>query len=164
MTFLTALLEGLSAAGVEFVVIGGVAAGAHGSTRVTFDLDVCYAPTSENRKRLAKVLRGWKAYLRGVEPGLPFEMDERALATSRVLTLTTTLGDLDVMDEVAGIGGYEAVLAQSVLVEAGGTRFRVLDLPGLLVAKRATRRPRDIAQIPELEALLARRNELRKGG
>jgi len=162
--FFTECLEGLTGGGVEFVVIGGVAAGVHGSARVTFDLDICYDPTPANRQRLARVLQRWRASLRGVEPGLPFELDERALATSRVLTLTTTLGDLDVMDEVAGIGGYPEVLAASVPAAAGGTRFRILDLPGLIKAKRAARRPKDLEQIPELEALLQIRDELRKRG
>jgi hypothetical protein len=43
-------------AGVDFVVIGGVAATFHGSVRVTYDLDICYSRISSNVKRLAPAL------------------------------------------------------------------------------------------------------------
>jgi hypothetical protein len=143
---------------VRFVVIGGVAAGLHGVGRATFDLDICYDPSAANRERLAQVLSDWGAYLRGVEPGLPFTMDARQLLITPVLTLTTSTGDLDVMDRVAGVGEFPAVLAQSVKTRVGEVAFRILDLPALVAAKRASARPKDLEQLPELEALL----ELRK--
>ena len=156
----TELIVGLADAAVDFVLVGGLAAGVHGSTRVTFDLDICYSPAPENRERLAALLAEWNAYLRGVEPGLPFVMDARALGTSHVLTLTTSLGDVDVMDAVDGVGPYSDVARQSVEAEFAGRRIRVLDLPALLKAKRATKRQKDAEQIPELEALLELRKKL----
>ena len=148
-------LEDLNRAGVRYVVIGGVAATLHGSASVTFDLDVCYDPARTNRERLSDLLRSWGAYLRGVEPGLPFELDAQALATSHVLTLTTRLGDVDIMDNVAGIGGYAEVAANAVELDVGdGLRCRILDLPALIRAKRAAGRSKDKQQLPELEALL----------
>jgi hypothetical protein len=150
----------LTRADVRFVVIGGVAAGLHGSARATFDLDICYDPSFENRTRLAQVLVTWHAYLRGVEPGLPFTMDARQLAIAPVMTLVTDTGDLDVMDRVQGLGTFDVVRSRSVEAQLGEVVFRILDLPALIVAKRASARPRDLAQLPELEALL----ELRRRG
>lgn len=63
------------------------------------------------------------------------------------------------MDRVLGVGQYEAVLARSIEVAYRDVRLRVLDLPALIAAKRATGRPKDRDQLPELEALL----ELREG-
>ncbi len=162
MTLYRAPLLDLTRAGVRFVVIGGVAAGLHGSARVTFDLDVCYDPSAANRERLAAVLAAWKAHLRGADPGLPFVLDARALATSHVLTLSTAaMGDIDVMDSVAGVGDFAAVLAASAELDVGeGLRCPVLGLPALIRAKRAARRRKDMDQLPELEALL----ELREKG
>jgi hypothetical protein len=157
VTLFIGQIEVLVRAEVRFVVVGGVAAGLHGLARATFDLDICYDPAPENRERLARVLAGWKAYLRGVEPGLPFTMDARQLVISPVLTLTTSTGDLAVMDRVAGVGGFPQVLRHSVEAEGGGVVFRILDLPALVAAKRAAGRPKDRDQLPELEALLARR-------
>lgn len=147
-------VQALVRAGVSFVVVGGVAANLQGFTRATYDLDICFEPSLDNRRRLAALLREWKAYPRGVDAGLPFVLDAKALATSHVLTLTTSWGDIDVMDEVKGVGSFEQVLAESEEVVVGHVRFRSLGLPGLLEAKRAAGRPKDRDQIPELEALL----------
>jgi len=151
---LLGMVRGLVEADVRLVVIGGVAANAHGSARITDDLDVCYDPEDGNRRRLAMTLAAWGAYLRGVEPGLPFVMDERALRTTPVMTLITAQGSIDVMDRVLGVGGFADVLQDSEEVEVGDLRFRVLSLAGLIRAKRAARRRKDLDQLPELEALL----------
>ena len=71
------------------------------------------------------------------------------------MTLTTREGFIDVLDIVKGVGDYSDCRQRSVLVEAFDVRFRVLDLPALIDAKRAAGRPKDIDQLPELEALLA---------
>jgi hypothetical protein len=69
---LAEMIAGLADAGVEFVIVGGVAAAVHGSARVTVDLDICYDPAPDNRERLAALLARLNACLRGVEPDLPF--------------------------------------------------------------------------------------------
>lgn len=154
------ILGGLTRGKIRFVVIGGVAAAVHGSSRVTNDLDICY--DTDNRRNvglLAGRLAKWEAYPRGVEKGLPFIIDERTLRGAPVMTLTTTEGDLDVMDRVAGVGDYAAVRKHSQRISALGVSFRVLDLPSLIKAKRAAGRPRDFDHLPELEALLELRRD-----
>ena len=154
----TSMLAGLTGRKIRFVVVGGVAAAAHGATRVTNDLDICYdAMDQKNLIALAALLAKWRAYPRGVEAGLPFIMDDRTLRGAPVLTLTTVEGDIDVMDRIAGVGDYAAVRKRSEKIEALGVRFRVIDLPSLIKAKRAAGRPRDHEHLPELEALLALR-------
>jgi hypothetical protein len=139
---LLSIITGLCDSGVDFVVIGGVAARAHGSARITEDLDVCYDPSPDNRRRLASLLQRWHGYPREVEEGLPFIMDARTLAISPILTLTTDEGALDLFDSVAGIGNYQDVVKQSVSVEGGGVRFLALGLSGLIDSKRAAGRAR----------------------
>jgi hypothetical protein len=152
------MLAGLTGRKVRFVVVGGVAAAAHGATRVTNDLDICYdAADQKNLIALASLLAKWRAYPRGVEAGLPFIMDDRTLRGAPVLTLTTVEGDIDVIDRIAGVGDYAAVRKRSEKIEALGVKFRVIDLPSLIKAKRAAGRPRDHEHLPELEALLALR-------
>lgn len=155
------ILHGLNEATVEYVVVGGLAANVHGSPRITADVDVCYDPAQENRERLARLLHVWHAYLRGVEPGLPFTMDARTLRDCPVLTLVTDLGDLDVMDRIAGVGEYPAVRAASVEADLAGVLARVLALDALIAAKRATGRRKDQQDLIELEAL---REERRRRG
>ena len=148
------MLAGLVSAPVSFVVIGGVAGAIHGSERVTNHLDVvCDASDGATLSALAVLLDGWHAYPRGVEKGLPFIMDVRTLRSTPVLTLGTSEGDLDLLDRIDRVGDYRAVLAHSVEVEAFQVSFRVLDLPTLIKAKRATGRPKDREAILELELL-----------
>jgi predicted nucleotidyltransferase len=154
------ILRGLKESKIHFVVVGGVAAAAHGATRLTNDIDVCYDATDpENVNALGTVLHRWRAYPRGVESGLPFIMDGKTLRGAPMLTLTSTEGDVDMMDRISGIGDYKSVRAHSEEISAFGVRFRIIDLPTLIKAKRAAGRPRDFEHLPELEALLV----LRKG-
>jgi hypothetical protein len=147
------LLAGLTEGDVEYVVIGGVAGGIHGSPFTTNDLDVCYETSPANLKRVARLLKSWSAYPRGWEPGLPFTPDPRTFKTTPVLTLRTSEGDLDLLDRVEGVGDFTAVRETSEEVNAFSIRFRVLTLDGLIRARRASARPKDLAQLPTLEAL-----------
>src|SRR5829696_1823718 len=117
------MLQGLTTASVRFVVVGGVAGAAHGSSHVTNDLDICYDVRPDNIGRLAALLAEWDAYPRGVERGLPFFMDERQFRATPLMTLTTREGDLDVLDRVAGVGGFADALESSVEFEGFGVRF-----------------------------------------
>ena len=151
------MIAALLAAGARFVVVGGVAATIQGSARLTNDLDICYDPAPDSLKALVRLLRGWHAYLREVEPGLPFMLDERALQTTPVMTLTTDLGDIDLLNQILGVGGYADVLAASEPVRIDAIEFRALTLPALISAKKATGRAKDREHVIELEALLALR-------
>lgn len=148
------MLRGLRDADIRFVVVGGIAAAAHGSRRLTDDLDVCYDTSPSNLEKLASLLKDWNAYPRGIELGLPFFMDDRQFRVTPLMTLTTSEGFIDVLDVVKGVGAYEKCHARSKSVDAYGIRFRVLDLDALIEAKSATGRKKDLDQLPELEALL----------
>ena len=152
------LLKALYDQGVEFVIIGGAAAVLHGSAYVTGDLDVCYRRENENLNKLATALAPFKASLRGAPKNLPFRLDADSLKSGLNFTLTTDLGDLDLLGEVAGLGGYAEVLSSSEGLELFGMRCKVLTLEGLIKTKRVVGRAKDLRLLPELEALL----EIRK--
>lgn len=156
------IIRALTHADIRFVVIGGVAATVQGSARFTNDIDICYDTAAENVDRLVTLLRSWNAYLRGVEPGLPFVLDARAFRTTPLMTLTTDVGDIDVLDLVPGVGDYRAVVAASERVTIGDVEFQSLGLEALIASKRAVRRPKDLEQLIELEALLDLRRRSRK--
>jgi predicted nucleotidyltransferase len=156
-----AILAALVAHGIRFVVVGGVAGTVHGSARFTNDIDLCYDGAPDNVARLVVLLSEWNAYLRGVEPGLPFVLDERTLRTSPILTLTTSMGAIDLLDQVPGVGDYAASLAASEAVRIGSTEFRALTLDALIASKRAVRRKKDVEQLVELEAIRALRKKQR---
>lgn len=153
-TDIPGLISLLARSEVEFILIGGVAAGAHGSARVTFDLDVVYRRSRENIGRLVRALRDEAPYLRGAPPGLPFRFDEPTVRMGLNFTLSTKLGALDLLGEVVGGGTYEDLLPHSIEIETAGVRCRCADLPALITMKRAAGRPKDLEAIAELERIL----------
>ena len=72
MTDFEKLLATLARHEVAFIVAGGAAAIAHGSVRLTQDLDIVYQRSPANLDRLVSALSNLKPYLRGAPPGLPF--------------------------------------------------------------------------------------------
>lgn len=159
MMDLRGLLRVLAEHRVEFVIVGGVAATLHGSARVTRVLDVVYARTPHNLRRLAVALRGHRPYLRGAPPGLPFLWDEETLRRGLNFTLETDLGNLDLLGEIAGGGGYDELRPHSVEFEAFGLRLLCLDLDTLIRVKRAAGRPRDQEAIAELRVIREERDK-----
>jgi len=144
-------------AGVEAIVIGGLAAQAHGAARLTQDVDFLYRRTPENIGRLAAGMASQPPYLRGAPAGLPFRFDERTIQAGLNFTLTTALGDVDLLGEMTGGGSYDQVRPHAVTLEVFGRDVLVLGLEALIRAKRAAGRPKDLEAIAELEALLVER-------
>jgi len=152
-----ALLSALLDADVEFVVIGGIAATAHGSARFTQDVDVVYRRTPENYGAMVAALAPYEPYLRGAPLGLPFRWDEATIKRGLNFTLTTSLGDLDLLGEVAGGGAYDLLRLHAVQTGLFDLPCLYLDLPQLIQTKRAAGRPKDFEAIAELEILLEER-------
>jgi hypothetical protein len=147
------LLRALSDAGLEFILVGGVAATAHGSARLTLDVDVVYRRSSENIARLVSALAPLHPYLRGAPPGLPFRWDQRTVRAGLNFTLTTDLGDLDLLGEIVGGGRFEDLAHACITIAVFGMQCRCLDLDTLIRVKRAAGRPKDLEALAELEAI-----------
>lgn len=152
------LLVLLYNAGVEFVVIGGVAAMCHGATTMTRDLDIAVPMTVENVGRLMDALRPYHpTHVTRPDLGVIQEPIER-LITFRLLLISTDLGRLDVLKEVTPIGVASA-LETEVFELIAGKRFHVLSLDQLIEVKAALDRPKDRIVEMELRALRERRRE-----
>lgn len=154
MTDFGRLISTLVDADVRFLIVGGLAANVHGSGRLTSDVDIVYDRSPENLRRLIGALTPLHPYLRGAPPGLPFSLDERTLTAGLNFTLVTDAGDLDLLGEITGGGGYVALLPSSVEIELFGRGVRCLDLPTLIQVKRAAGRAKDLEMVAELEILL----------
>ena len=157
MTRFADLLKVLASGGVDFIVVGGVAAAAHGSPRSTQDVDVVYSRSAPNLQRLTQALGPRHPYLRGAPPGLPFRLDVETLQAGLNFTLITDLGWLDLLGEIVGGGRYEDLVSHAIAVEAFGIHCQVLDLDTLIHTKKMAGRPKDLEAIAELEALRDRR-------
>jgi predicted nucleotidyltransferase len=146
----TPLLRQLAEAGVDFVVIGGVAVFLQGYARFTKDLDIVYAANAANLERLGRVLVELGARLRGIEEDVPFVPDARTLKRVTILTLDTPLGSIDLLVDPDGSARYEDMRERADVVDLDGVAFRVASLEDLLSMKRAAGRPQDIADIDAL--------------
>ena len=160
MTDFGGLLQVLAEGEVEFILIGGVAAAFHGAIRTTRDLDVVYRRTPANMARLVKAIAPLSPYLRGALPGLPFLWDAETIAHGLNFTLTTSLGELDLLGEVTGGGQYEDLVAHSTTAPVFGVSCLCLNLDTLIQVKRAAGRPKDFEAIAELEVLREERDQL----
>jgi predicted nucleotidyltransferase len=153
MVDLERLLPALSEGGIEFIIVGGVAAIVHGSARLTVDLDIVYRRNPDNILRLAAALKPFAPYLRGAPPGLPFQWDAETIQRGLNFTLVTSAGPLDVLGEIAGGGTYETLISHSRKLSVFGVECYCLGLDRLIQAKRDAGRPKDLEAIAELEAL-----------
>lgn len=154
------ILQVLENHDVEFVVIGGLAGVAHGSSLVTNDLDICHERSLQNLTRLAEALASLDTHLRGVEDEVEFILDARSLAAGDSFAFTTTAGDLDCFATPAGTSGHDALAANTVTLDLDGFAVRVAALEDLIRMKRAAGRPQDRIA---LEILGALRDEIEAG-
>ncbi len=152
------LLSILVAGEVEFVLVGGVAANLLGSAKATFDIDIVYARNPDNFRRLAAALASSHPYLRGAPPGLPFRLDEQTLRNGLNFTLTTDLGDLDLLGSVPGIDDFEELRAGSDAIQLGDIGFRSANVESLIAMKNAAGRPKDLEALAELKSIREQRH------
>jgi predicted nucleotidyltransferase len=148
---LEALLARLARADVDFVIVGGVAVAFQGYGRATKDLDITYATDRKNLVRLGEVLVALHARVRGVPADAPFVTDERTLARTRLLTLDTDDGSLDLLADPPGAPPYATMRARADRVDLDGIIVAVAALEDLLAMKRAAGRPQDLIDIDALE-------------
>jgi predicted nucleotidyltransferase len=152
------LLQRLSDSGVDFVVVGGIAAVLHGSSTVTRDLDVCAALTSQNLARLREAFKdlhpvhrigpAQHSFLANPEPG----------SSLNNLYLQTDLGALDLLGSITGVGDFDAVRASAIEVELFGRKVQVIGLDQLIKAKEAVGRQKDLLTAAELRAIAGRKS------
>jgi len=146
---LRALLDGE----VDFVVIGGLAAQAHGSPLITEDLDICFDLDHANLERLARVLDQVVAIRRGMPDGVRVPIDARALRAGDVFTLRTMFGDLDLLARADPGLDYRQLRSRATRFEFQGLTVWIADLGDVIAMKRAAGRPKDLLAIEHLGAL-----------
>jgi hypothetical protein len=138
------ILCALADAEVDFVVIGGVAGGVHGSAYPTYDLDVAYGRDRGNIERLAGVLQALDATLRGAAPpNVPFLLDADTLERGGNFTFQTSHGPFDVLAYPEGAASYERLRADAKTINVAGRSIAVASLDHLIAMKEASGRLKD---------------------
>ncbi|MCU1233053.1 MAG: hypothetical protein JWP63_1020 [Candidatus Solibacter sp.] len=158
--FLSAL-RALREGGVEFVVVGGLAAVLNGAPVNTFDLDIVPARDEENVGRLLKVLDQLDAVYR-IQPDRRLRPNASHLGSPGHHNLITSYGPLDVLGTIGRGRGYEDLVPHSNVMEVGdGLQVRVLDLPTIIALKEELAGEKDTAVLPVLRRTL---DEKRRAG
>jgi hypothetical protein len=147
------LLARLGEAGVEFVVVGGLAVNAWGVLRGTKDVDVVVAPDPDNLKRVAEVAvaAGGHVQTREALLGSPPSIAD-LLASGEQVAIETDLGRLDVVQGLEGVPSYEALRSRASEAEILGVSVAVCSIGDLREMKRAAGRTRDLADLEDLDA------------
>jgi hypothetical protein len=147
------LLEVLIRHGVDFIIVGGVAASLEGAPVLTFDLDIVHDTSPDNVERLLKVLQEIHARYRD-PAGRQITPDATRLERNRLNLFATDLGALDVLPAVGKDLRYQDLIGRTHIHEVGGLEVRVLDLEAVIEAKEHANRAKDLAVLPVLRRTL----------
>jgi len=138
------MLSALSDAGAEFLIVGAHALAAHGKPRATGDLDVWVRPTGENAQRVWSALAAFRA------PRLGLTQDDLA-TPGIVFQIGVPPCRIDLLTEISGVA-FDEAWERRVVLEIEGQRLPFLSRQDLIANKRAAGRPKDLADLAELES------------
>jgi hypothetical protein len=160
------ILAVLDAHRVEYLLVGGLAARAHGATRRTADIDCVPASSTANLERLATALRSLNARLRVAgmtdeeAAQLPVTLDGRTLERFGSSTWMTDAGPIDLLaelrDQSGGRHDYDDLAPRSVRYAVGSVTVRLAALGDIVASKEFAGREKDREALPELHELLRR--------
>jgi hypothetical protein len=145
----------LGAAQAEFLVVGGYAVAWHGHARSTGDIDLLVRPSAENAARVFEAL---------VRFGAPVSAAGLTAADLTRKELIYQIGRpprrIDILTDISGVD-FDTAWKRRVESEWRGLKVGMLGFEDLLANKRASGRPKDLADVRELERL---REHGRKAG
>ena len=150
---LGAILEGLVRAGVDFILVGGLAAVVQGAPVTTMDVDIVHSQSSENITRLLQYLTSIDAFHRRPDDKL-IKPQAGDISGKGHALFTTRIGPIDVLAVIEGGKAYGDLLEHTVEIEFRNRTIRVLDLEMLVQLKKNYPDPKDRQRLPVLEETL----------
>ena len=147
------VLDGLLEAGVDFILVGGLAAVIQGAPVTTMDVDIVHSQAPQNIDRLLAFLRTVDAVQRRMDDQL-IEPKVRDLSGKGHVLLTTRIGPIDVLAAIEGGRSYQDLMEHTVEIDFRGHPLRVLDLKTLIEFKKTSTDPKDKQRLPVLEETL----------
>ena len=155
---LSAVLEGLIKADVNFILVGGLAAVVQGAPVTTIAVDIVHNRSSENIVKLLAFLKSIGAFHRRLDDKV-IEPTERDISGEGHALFSTRLGPLDVLAVIEEGKTYDDPIEHTVDVKFRGYTIKVLDLKMMIELKRASRDPKDKQRLPVLEETLRQLQE-----
>ena len=152
------IIRTLATHGVQYVMIGALAARLQGFPRLTADLDITPARSRENLPRLAAALRELNArvYTEAVPEGLAFDCSVATLERASLWNLVTDAGRIDIAFEPSGTTGFEDLARGAVRFEVYGTSLLAARLEDIIRSKEAANRPQDRQDVLVMREMLRR--------
>ncbi|WP_396212170.1 nucleotidyltransferase [Flavobacterium sp.] len=133
---------------VKYITIGGFAVNFHGYNRSTGDIDLLLEDSTENRHKLRNAF---------IEIGLG---DIKELETMQFVAGWTEFSlnngfSLDLMTSIKGLENkpFDELFEVANETTIDGVSIKFIDYENLIIAKKATNRPKDILDIEELEKI-----------
>jgi hypothetical protein len=161
-TDFVALLAGLDRAGVEYVVVGGIAVVSQGTPLTTFDLDIVPKGDPDNLARLLGYLRSVHAHHRGRPAGQVLEPTAADLEARGHCLLMTDLGALDVLGRIEEGLDYQALLPHTRKIALQGQPVRILSLAKIAELKSRSPREKDRLAAALIKQTLLRQSKAEK--
>lgn len=137
----------------DFIVIGGFAAAAYGSSFVTSDLDVCAVLTPENIEKLRMILADIHPKHRIANSKPSFLEIPKIIEGINNIYLQTDAGVLDLLSNVTGVGDFEELSKSCIEIKVYGYKCKMISIEDLIKAKLALKRPKDLEVAKELEII-----------
>lgn len=147
MTGFGRMLDDLNAAGVRYVLIGGIALIRHGVVRATRDIDAVFDPEPDNVERIRSLVEKWGATRPDGSP-----IPEGGIAGDRTIHLATPDGELDLLSEATAGTSFSDLLARAETRRVDGVEAPICSLADLVAMKRSVGRERDLVDLADLES------------
>ena len=130
---------------VKYVIVGGYAVAFHGYVRVTKDLDILFRNSEDNILRLRQALNRF---------GFPADSIEDVAFSEegKIIRMGVSPVIIQLINAVSGLT-FDEIWKNKVTDEYGSVKVFYISLKDLLVNKKASGRPQDIADYEELKGL-----------
>lgn len=138
---------------IEFIIVGGFAAAAYGSSFVTHELDICSVLTPENVDKLRKTLSDVNPIHRIAQNKPSFLDTPKSNEGIKNLYLQTDIGVLDILSSITGVGDYDVLKKSCIEIKIYGYSCKLISIEDLIKAKLALKRPKDLEVVKELEVI-----------
>ena len=140
------MLQLLSDAGVEFLVVGAFALAAHGYPRTTGDIDIFINPTPDNARKVYAALQKFGAPL--------VDLDETDLTKENLIyQIGVAPRRIDILTSISGVTFAEAA-ADQVRMAVDGQIIPLISPRKLIQNKTAVGRPKDLEDAAKLKNVL----------
>ncbi len=159
------LLGALDRHGVEYLIVGGLAAVSYGATRLTDDADCVVRRERANLDRIAAAMRelGARLHVEGMSDEeakqLPMQLDGETLGALEISTWVTDAGGLDVLADIPAADGrripYEELAGRANTIQGSDIVIRAAALDDIIASKEWANRQKDHDALPELYELRA---------